>query len=68
MEVKNRDDFIKFLLLFKESLETKPSFWENRSLEAFIEGLYGYILDSKEIEEVNWHILSELLMAARVYE
>lgn len=66
-KVSSKHEFVEFLKLFKRNLEETPEEWENDDLASFIEGVTGYTLDSVQ-EELSWRMLSEILLAARVYE
>ena len=75
--VQTRDDFIKFLTLFRESLNKNPMLWENTDLATFLEAFQGWVADIDGIytnrgentpTQPTWRVLSDMLMGARVYE
>ncbi|MEC3881429.1 DUF7660 family protein [Parapedobacter sp. 10938] len=66
-EQAQKVEFVEFLKLFKRNLEETPEEWGNNDLASFIKGVTGYSLDSVQ-EELSWRMLSEILLAARVYE
>lgn len=65
--VRSKVDFELFMRKLQEDYATNQSIWENNQLEAYLEGLLGYIADAT-IDEISWGKLSEALLAARIYE
>lgn len=65
--VRSKVDFELFMRKLQEDYATNQSIWENNQLEAYLEGLLGYISDAT-FEEISWGKLSEALLAARIYE
>ncbi len=65
--INSKRTFILFLELLKKNYSSEQKEWENLDIPNFIEGLSGYLNDS-ESEDINWLLLSEALLAARVYE
>lgn len=61
--VSTKKDFENFMKLFIKNYMD----WDNNTLESFLEGLHGYIKDTED-DTMSWKKLSEILLAARVYE
>lgn len=70
--IKTKQDFLDFLVLLKASREDVPEDWENETLAAYLDGLYGYVGDTPDEkgdgEGLSWRRLADILLAARVYE
>jgi hypothetical protein len=77
-KMQTKADFEHFLLLLMEDFKRNRNLWENRDLESYLSGLYGFVLDISGYyknmgENINtgkpsWRQLADLLLAARVYE
>lgn len=65
--VNNQEEFLLFLKTLLKELEENPTEWENTNLKTFLTGIEGYCYDRK-YEKLSWNVLSEILLAARVYE
>lgn len=67
-QVKSQHDFVNFLkILIKDFEDQSNDGWDNDTLETFLEGLYGYLLD-ENIGDPMWDKFANALLAARVYE
>lgn len=42
--------------------------WENNKLDSYLNGIDGYVDDSLLDNDINWKILANILLAAKVYE
>jgi hypothetical protein len=67
-----KEDFIAFLgHLVADGRET-PDKWENANAVSYIDGMRGYLMDTKEEDSenrsINWPRLADVMLAARVYE
>lgn len=80
MEVKTREDFLRFLEeMHKDlSLNKDADYWENPTLERYLEAMHAWIvdMDNKKIkessnydpEELSWSKLKDIFVAASIYE
>lgn len=66
-DVRSKADFELFMQKLQEDYVLNQDVWENNQLESYLQGLLGYILDTP-FEDISWGVLSEALLAARVYE
>jgi hypothetical protein len=76
-KIKTRDDFIQFLSLLLADLKGQPHYWENNTLESYLEALAswtedmdGYYINTSQPvpQDVNWKVFADILMAATMYE
>lgn len=78
MEVKTREDFIRFLDLLLEDYQRSTNEWENNSLPSYLSALSAYSEDVDgyyhnfnipfDPTTVSWGIFADLLRGAVVYE
>ena len=75
--VTDRESFVRFVELMSADLKTNPQSWENRDLCSFLEASAGWIDDMdgyyenlklEKPKNINWQFMTDVLMAARVYE
>jgi len=77
-EVKDRRDFVKFIiLLHKDYLENFDS-WENKTLPDFLEALSAYAEDIQgyydnanqkiNADKADWSTFADILKGAKIYE
>lgn len=75
--VADRESFVRFVELMAADLKKNPNEWENRDLESFLQAMASWIEDmdgyyqNQQIEmpkNINWHFMSSVLMAAKIYE
>ncbi|RIJ10110.1 hypothetical protein DXT77_14280 [Pseudomonas sp. 91RF] len=76
-KIQSREDFAKFLHVFREALLQQPDEWENPTLEryldameAWVNSIEGYVLNSgdSEVLQPSWKTFAKILSAASVYE
>ncbi len=76
-KIKNKRDFITFVLELRKDFKDNPESWENRDIDAFLEALAawvddmdGYYLNIGEPipTEPSWRHFADMLMGASVYE
>jgi len=76
-EIKSKADFLTFLTLYNQDLKSCPEEWTNRDLPSFLDALKEWIEDMEQYYvntkqdvplDINWKVLYDMLMAARVYE
>lgn len=76
-EIKSKADFLAFLTLYNQDLKSCPEEWANRDLPSFLDALKEWIEDMEQYYintkqevplDISWKVLSDMLMAARVYE
>jgi hypothetical protein len=75
--IRSRGDFVEFVKSLTKDLRDNPTSWENVTLERFLEALGacvedmdGYYLNQGKPlpAQIDWQIVGEMLMAARIYE
>jgi hypothetical protein len=75
--VRSRHEFAVFVRSLLRDLQQHPGTWENADLERFLEALAAVTEDMDGAyqnlgrpipEQPSWQLLSEILLAARVYE
>ncbi len=75
--VQTREDLAAFVAELKADLDANPSEWKNVDLASFLEAMAGWIQDmegyyqntGQKLSELSpWKIVSDVLMAARMYE
>ncbi|MFA5205392.1 MAG: hypothetical protein WC708_13425 [Lentisphaeria bacterium] len=75
--VSSREDYIRFLEQMASDFRTNKAAWENQDVSAFLEAMAswiedmdGYYLNQKMDvpADINWRFMTDVLMAARVYE
>jgi hypothetical protein len=59
---------IRFVANLRADLADDPSEWENTTLDAYLDGLGGYLTDAKVETEPVWRTLAKALYAASRYE
>ncbi|MDV5353523.1 hypothetical protein QM201_00990 [Enterobacter asburiae] len=76
-EIKTKADFLAFLTLYNQDLHSCPEEWANRDLASFLDALKDWIEEMEQYyintkqevpSDVNWKVLYDMLMAARIYE
>lgn len=76
-EIKTKEDFLNFLTKYIQELKSNPEEWTNKDLSSYlealnywIEGMEQYYINTKQDvpADINWKVLSDMLMAARIYE
>ena len=75
--IETRKDLARYVLLLRESLLTDADGWENATLERFLEALSSWISDMEgyfknrgvaEPDQLDWHLVGQMLYAASIYE
>ena len=75
--IQSRQDFVNFMRSLLKDLRDNPKSWENDTLERYFEAIAawtndmdGYYLNQRKPIpfQLNWRILAEILMAAKIYE
>ena len=76
-KVHSRSEFIGFLKAFRKDLEENSEKWENANLNSFLEAMASWIEDIEGFylnqnrsvpDQPSWNMLTEIFLAARVYE
>lgn len=77
-KISNKKDFEKFLKGLIDYLKTYKLEWENKNLEDYLEGVYGFTHDidgffknqGREVDTNNpdWKMIANILLAATHYE
>jgi hypothetical protein len=65
MEIKDRQSFIEFLMLFRKDLNSNPGGWENKNLDDFLEAMAHYTEDIQGYydnckKEIGEHINADI--------
>ena len=77
MAVRNREDFLKFLEALCVDFESNRDAWENDRLDSFLDAMLGWCQGLDGLRENmgyevegrhRWQLLTDALMAARIYE
>lgn len=75
--IKTKDDFINFVHSLQDELKAKPTEWENRTLDSYLEAIASwtedmdnyYVNTGKPVpKDVNWSVFADILKAASMYE
>jgi len=67
--VSTREEFVRFVSGLREDLARNGSDWENATLDAYLDGLGGYVTDARvTTEEPVWRTMAKALYAASRYE
>ena len=76
--ITTKQDFVEFLRLLVDDCRTHSQSWPNSSLDAFLDGLLGFVQDIEgfhrnaglKVDLVcpSWRLFADSLLAARVYE
>ena len=75
--IQSREDFVAFVKALTKDLRDNPQTWENRTLEQFIEAIAAWVEDldgyyinqGKPVpKQPDWRVVSDILMAAKMYE
>jgi len=77
-DVKTREGFAEILKLLTEDFKQNGQEWENKTLGDYLEGMSGWLHDADgyytnrgivvDLDEPSWRVLTDILLAARVYE
>jgi hypothetical protein len=76
--VSSREEFAAFVKALATNCARHPDEWDNSTLDAFVQGLAGFVEDvegyyANSRADINcdlpsWRVFAEMLLAARVYE
>jgi len=76
-DIDSRHALVAFVRLLRNDLKENPEYWENDSLErylnamaAWVEDMDGYYQNQNMSmpEVIEWGVFGQILLAARVYE
>lgn len=76
-QLSTKGDFLLFMKLLLKDLQNNPAGWENRSLESYLEAFARWTEDMDGFyqhqnqpvpQNINWKVMANMLMAARIYE
>ena len=78
MKMKEKEEFVEFLKVFREDLKQNPGNWENIDLSDFLEAMSRYTEDvvgyydntnqSVDAEAPSWQLFADILKGASIYE
>ena len=75
--INQKKDFVNFVELLLEDLRNNPNDWENKTLESYLEAIGSWTEDMERFyinnqlpipENVNWSVIANILLAAKMYE
>lgn len=76
--IKSRRDFVQFLQFLKADYRARNNEWQNKDLESYLDGLFGFANDmdsyyknmgeTVDVEAITWRMAAQMLLAASVYE
>ena len=75
--VKTKEDFVVFIKALVDDLQHNEDSWENPQLDRFLEAFGAWVKDMDGYymnmqlpppQNINWSVIVDMLMAARVYE
>ncbi len=75
--INSKADFVGFVELLVEDLKNNPAKWRNKTLPEFLEAMANwtedmegyYINNNLSIpNNVNWKVIADILIAAKMYE
>lgn len=75
--VRTREDFVRFLGALKDDLLKRPSYWQNYTLEQYLDGLDQVVqgtdrhyknLGKPMPEQPDWRMFADILLSATMYE
>ena len=73
-QIKDKNDFVKFLEHFLDDFKNNPDKWENIELGNYLEAMGAFLEDSteKSINKIDftpsWSLFAQIMLAASVYE
>ncbi len=66
--ISTREEFVRFVQALREDLKADAQAWKNTSLDAYLDGLGGYVTDAAIPDEPVWRTIARALLAASRYE
>lgn len=75
--LRSKEDFINFILELSNDFKKNIKSWENRSVDSYleavadwVEGMDNYYINvNKPVpQNINWKVLADIFMAAKMYE
>jgi len=75
--INTRDDFVDFVRVLASDTRQNPTEWENDTVERYLEAIgawvqdmNGYFINTKQPlpQHVEWRIIGQILLAAKIYE
>jgi len=73
-EIKNKEDFVKFLHAFNEDFLNNNKKWENPELGRYLEAMERFLESStnKSISKIDftpsWSLFAKIMITASIYE
>ena len=75
--IETREDFVRFVEALRNDLRAHPTWWENNTLESYLDALAA-VADSLDQgfknrrhtlpEQPTWRIVADMLLTAGIYE
>jgi len=75
--IRSREDFVSFVYALRKDFKDNPQDWENKNLGTFLEALASWVGSMDGFyknqgrtppSQLDWKILGDIFMAARIYE
>lgn len=76
--IKSKGDFINFLENLIRDFRTNGDKWENKSINDYLEAMKAFLSSVEgfkknikpdlETESINWELIADAFLAARIYE
>lgn len=74
--VKNKEDFVKFINQLVKDLKSNPQKWANATLEDYLNGIASWVEDmdgiftdsEDDFSEIDWSFLASILFTGSRYE
>lgn len=75
--IESKSDFISFVELLVQNLRDNPEEWENKTLPDFLQAVASWTEDMEGYyenndiplpEHINWRVIADILVAAKMYE
>lgn len=76
-EIRNKQDFIRFIELLSDNLKNNSEEWSNKSLSDYIQAIGNWTEDMEGYyennnlpipENIDWKVFANILIAAKMYE
>ncbi len=77
LNIKNKDDFVKFVGELNDDLKNNPLTWENTELTSYLEAIQSWVTDMDgwgknlniDIKNISvWQLMAHILFASKIYE
>ena len=75
--IESKEDFVSFVELLAQDFNINSKDWENKTIPQFLEAIASWTEDMEGYYinnrlpipiNINWKVIAEILMAAKMYE